>query len=77
MKRQCEKIDGMMFVLITIYHVNISRIVFIQDINNWYLTTNHYANFDVISGQNKKIRLNYLVNKALQRRSTKELVLQF
>ena len=69
LKRLCEKIDDMiMFVLNPyIYHVNISRIVFTQDIDNWCLTTAHYANFDVISGQNKNIKLKYLINKALER----------
>ena len=37
----------------------------------------HYAKCDVISEQNKKIKLKYLVNKSLERKSTKELVLQF
>ena len=56
-------------------HVSISRILFIiQGKNNWYLTTTHYANFDVISGQNKKFKLKYLINKALKRKSIKELV---
>ena len=36
-----------------------------------------YAKCDVISGQNKKFKLKYLVNKTLERKSTKELVLQF
>ena len=56
-------------------HVSISRILFIiQGKNNWYLTTTHYANFDVISGQDKKFKLKYLINKALKRKSIKELV---
>ena len=33
----------------------------------------HYAKCDVISGQNKKLKLKYLVNKALERKSIKEL----
>ena len=37
----------------------------------------HYAKCDVISGQNKKFKLKYLVNKTLERKSTKEPVLQF
>ena len=32
---------------------------------------------DVISGQNKKFKLKYLVNKTLEGKSTEELVLQF
>ena len=32
---------------------------------------------DVISRQNKKFKLKYLINKTLQRKSTIELVLQF
>ena len=37
----------------------------------------HYAKCDAISRQNKKFKLKYLINKTLQRKSTKELVLQF
>ena len=37
----------------------------------------HYEKCDVISRQNKKFKLKYLINKTLQRKSTKELVLQF
>ena len=37
----------------------------------------HFAKCDVISGQNKKFKLKYLINKTLQRKNTKELVLQF
>ena len=36
----------------------------------------HYAKCDVISEQNKKFKLKYLVNKTLERKSTKELVLK-
>ena len=36
-----------------------------------------YAKCDVISRQNKKFKLKYLINKTLQRKSTKKLVLQF
>ena len=60
-----------------IYHVNISRILLIEDINNWYLTATHYAKCDAISRQNKKFKLKYFVNKTLERKTTKELVLQF
>ena len=42
-------------------------------INNWYSTATHYAKCDVISGQNKKFKLKYLINKTLERKSTKEL----
>ena len=35
----------------------------------------HYAKCDVISGENKKFKLKYLVNKTLERKSTKELLL--
>ena len=34
----------------------------------------HYAKCDVISGQNENFKLEYLVNKALERKNTKELV---
>ena len=37
----------------------------------------HYAKCDVISRQNKKFKLKYLVDKTLERKSIKELVLQF
>ena len=37
----------------------------------------HYAKCDVISRQNKKFKLKYFIYKMLQRKSTKELVLQF
>ena len=37
----------------------------------------YYAKCDVISRQNKKFKLKYLINKTLQRKSTKEFVLQF
>ena len=36
-----------------------------QDIDNWYSTLTHYAKYDLISGQNKKFKLKYLINKAL------------
>ena len=35
----------------------------------------HYAKCDVISGQNKIFELKYLVNKTLERKSAKKLVL--
>ena len=35
------------------------------------------AKCDAISGQNKKLKLKYLINKTLERKSTKELVLKF
>ena len=39
----------------------------------------HYAKCDVISRQNKKFKLKfkYFINKTMQRKSAKELVLQF
>ena len=37
----------------------------------------HYAKCDVISGQDKKFKLKYLVNQTLERKDTRELVLQF
>ena len=37
----------------------------------------NYEKCDVISRQNKRFKLKYLINKTLQRKSTKELVLQF
>ena len=48
-----------------------------EDINNWYLTATHYAKCYAISGQNKKLKLKYLINKTLERKNTKELILQF
>ena len=42
-----------------------------------YFLMPHYAKCDVISGQNKKFKLKYLFNKTLERKTTKELVLQF
>ena len=33
----------------------------------------HYAKYDVVSRQNKKFKLKYLINKTLQWKSTKEL----
>ena len=36
-----------------------------------------YAKSDVISEQDKKLKLKYLVNKTLEGKSTKELVIQF
>ena len=37
----------------------------------------HYAKYDVISGQNKKLKLKYFIHKTLERKSIKEFVLQF
>ena len=37
----------------------------------------HYANCDVISGQNKKFKLKYLMQQRLERKNRKELVLEF
>ena len=34
----------------------------------------HYAKCDVISRQNKKFKLKYLINKTLQRKSTKTCI---
>ena len=59
------------------YHVDITRILLIEDIDNWYSTATHSAKCDVISRQNKKFKLKYLINKTLQRKSIKELALQF
>ena len=42
-----------------------------------YFLMPHYAKCDVISRQNKKFKLKSLINKTLQRKSIKELVLQF
>ena len=36
-----------------------------------------YAKCDVISGQKEHFKLEYLINKALERKSAKEFVLQF
>ena len=59
------------------YHFNIIRILLIEDINNSYSTATHYAKCDVISRQNKQLKLKYLINKIFERKSIKELVLQF
>ena len=53
------------------------RILLIEDIDNWYSTATHYAKGDIIRRQNKKFKLKYLINETLQRKSLKELVLQF
>ena len=37
----------------------------------------HYAKCDVTCRQNKKFKLKYFINKTLERKSIKELVLQF
>ena len=37
-----------------------------------YFLMPHYAKCDVISGQNKKFKLKYLVNKTLERKSKKK-----
>ena len=39
-----------------------------------YFLMPHYEKCDVISRQDKKFELKYLINKTLQRKSTKELV---
>ena len=46
-------------------HFNITRILLIEDITNWYSTATHYAKCNVISRQNIKFKLKYLINKAL------------
>ena len=66
----------LMFVL-DLHIINIARILLIEDIDNWYSTATHYAKYDIISRQNKKFKLKYLINKMLQRKSIEELVLQF
>ena len=38
--------------------------MFIEDIDNWYSTATHYAKCDVVSRQNKQLKLKYL-NKML------------
>ena len=38
----------LMFVLNLHYPFNITRILHIEDIDNWYSTATHYANCDVI-----------------------------
>ena len=57
--------------LLICWHINNA------DINNWYSTATRYAKCDVISGENKKFKLKYLINKTLEHGGTKELVLQF
>ena len=42
-----------------------------------YFLIPHYAKCDVISRQNKKFKLKYLVIKMFERKTTKEHVLQF
>ena len=42
-----------------------------------YFLMPHYEKCDAVSRQDKKFKLKYLINKTLQRKSTKELVLQF
>ena len=37
----------------------------------------HYAKCDLISRKNKRFKVKYLINKTLQPKSIKELVLQF
>ena len=65
----------LMFVLdLATYHVNISRISFIEDVNDWYSAKSHYAKCDVISGQNKKCKLKYFIENALQRKNIKPCI---
>ena len=42
-----------------------------------YFLRPHYAKCDVTSGQDRKFKLKYLINKTLVRKSTKQLVLHF
>ena len=42
-----------------------------------YFLMPHYAKSDAISEQDKKFKLKYLINKTLERKSTKQFVLQF
>ena len=56
---------------LTYIYFNITKILPIEDINS----SNSYAKCDVISRQDKKFKLKYLSNNALQRKSIKELVL--
>ena len=76
MKGRGEKLMACSCLFLTYrsYHVNISRILLIEDTNNWYSTARHYAKCDVISGENKKFKLKYLISKTLVRKITKELV---
>ena len=67
MKRRCEKINGMIMFVLNPYIMS----VFKNFVINWFLTTTHYANFDVISGINKKFKLEYLINKTLESKSIK------
>ena len=63
--------------LVYIYIISILQdFAHFEDIDNWYSTATRYAKCDVISRQNKKFKLKYLINKTLQRKSIKELVLQ-
>ena len=60
-----------------------SRLLIFHLVSSWennfmiYFLIPHYAKCDVISRQNKKFKLKYLVNKMFERKTTKELVLQF
>ena len=42
-----------------------------------YFLISHYAKCDAISGQKKQFKLKYIINKMLERKSTKELAWQF
>ena len=77
MKRRDEELMVCSCLPLPIHHVNISEILLIQNINNWYSTATHYAKCDVISRQNKKFKLKYLTNKTLERKTIKVLVMQF
>ena len=48
-----------------------------EDMNNWYSTATDHAKCDVISRLNKKFKLKYLINKMLERKTTKELAMLF
>ena len=54
------------------------HVVSLQE-NNFiiYFMMPHYAKCDVISRENNRFKLKYLINKTLQRKSKKELVLYF
>ena len=42
-----------------------------------YFMRTHCAKFEVISRENNKVKLKYLIDEALEHKSIKELVLQF
>ena len=46
----------------------------IEDKSNWYSTPTHHAKCDVISGQKKKFKLKYFINKMLECKTTRKIL---